>query len=150
LSAGTMQLSDPAAGPAKPGDGWATVTPDLSTLQPRVTARLDDKLDILAIFDTGAPSLVLISDQVEHHGINLLANRRWGGNAVIGGVGGYELTTCGPLAKVTVGPFAFTGTEACESPAWSTHEGLIGFDFLKHFDYIFDYPHGLMYMKPRQ
>jgi hypothetical protein len=73
-----------------------------------------------------------------------------GGNSAIGGVGGYEITVCGPLAKISVGPFHYTGTEACESRNWDLHQGLIGYDFLKHFDYIFDYPHGVMYMNPHK
>jgi predicted aspartyl protease len=151
LSTSTMRITDPAAGPATAPAGAASVTVDLTTLQPRVPVKLDDKLDVLAMLDTGGASLVLISDQVEHHGINLLANRDgWlGGNSAIGGVGeGYTVTVCGPMARVAVGPFIYTGTEACESPGWDLHSGLLGFDFLRHFDYVFDYPHGVLYMKP--
>lgn len=148
LSGGTMQISDPSQGAASPPSGWYPISPDLSTFVPRVPAKIDDKFDINALLDTGGSDLVLISSQVEGHGLTLLANRKGflGDNAAIGGVGGYEVTVCGPLAKVTVGPFPYTGTEACESNNWSLHEGLIGYDFLKHFDYIFDYPHGVMYM----
>jgi len=152
LTGGTMQISDPAAGPAAPPNGWYPVIPDLSTSTPRVPARIDDKLDIMAQLDTGGSNLVLFSNQVEDHGIHLIANRSGflGGNAEIGGIGGYEVSVCGPLAKLTVGPFPYTGTEACESTNWGLHDGLVGFDFLKHFDYIFDYPHGVMYMMPHK
>jgi predicted aspartyl protease len=152
LSGATMQLSDPAAGPASPPSGWYPITPDLTTFTPHVPAKIDDRLEVSALFDTGGYNLVLLSDQIEHHGINLLANRGGflGGNSAIGGVGGYEITVCGPLAKITIGPFSYTGTEACESRSWDLHDGLIGYDFLKHFDYIFDYPHGVMYMSPHK
>ena len=112
--------------------------------------KLDDKLEILALLDTGGSSLVVISDQVEHHGINLLANRAGflGGNSAIHGVGdSYDVTVCGPMARITVA-LCYTGTEACESSAWGLHDGLLGYDFLKHFDYLFDYPHGILYMRP--
>jgi predicted aspartyl protease len=151
LSASTMRITDPAAGPAAAPAGADPVTVDLSTLQPRVPVKLDDKLEVMAMLDTGGSSLVLISDQVEHHGINLLANREgWlGGNSAIGGVGdSYTVTVCGPMARISLGPFIYTGTEACESSGWDLHSALLGFDFLKHFDYVFDYPHGVMYMKP--
>jgi predicted aspartyl protease len=152
LSNGTMQISDPAAGAASAPSGWYPMTPDLTTFQPRVPAKVDDKFDFNAVLDTGGSSLVLLSSQVEDHGINLVASHAGflGGNAIMGGVGGYEVTVCGPLAKVTVGPFPYTGTEACESPSWGLHEGLVGYDFLKHFDYVFDYPHGVMYMSLRK
>ena len=150
LSSGTMSITDPSNGAAPAPQGGYPFAVDLATFQPRVPVKLDDKLEILATLDTGGSSLVLMSDQVEHHGVNLLANREYGGNAIIGGVGGYELTTCGPLARIAVGPFVYTGTEACESPAWGLHDGLLGFDFLKHFDYVFDYPHALMYMIPHK
>jgi predicted aspartyl protease len=150
LSSGTMRIIDPSTGAAPAPEGGYPFSVDLATLQPRVPVKLDDKLEILATLDTGGSSLVLMSDQVEHHGINLLANRRYGGNAIIGGVGGYELTTCGPLSRIAVGPFIYTGTEACESPNWPLHNGLLGFDFLKHFDYVFDYPHAVMYMIPHK
>ncbi|MGB6986892.1 MAG: retroviral-like aspartic protease family protein [Candidatus Aquilonibacter sp.] len=151
LSGGTMRITDPASGPARAPSGAYPVTVDLSTLTPAVPAKLDDKLEILATLDTGAGALVLMSEQVEHHGINLLARRGdsfLGGNAFIGGIGGYEATTCGPLARLSVGPFVYTSTEACESPNWGLHSGLLGYDFLKHFDYLFDYPHGVLYMRP--
>jgi len=152
LSTGTMRITDPAAGPAAAPSGAYPVTVDLSTLQPRVPVKLDDKLAVLALLDTGGSSLVLISDQVEHHGINLLANRDsgfLGGNSAVGGIGdSYDVTVCGPMARVSLGPIVYTGTEACESSAWDLHSALLGFDFLKHFDYVFDYPHGVLYMKP--
>lgn len=153
LSGSTMRITDPAAGPASTPAGGFPVTVDLATLQPRVPIRLDDKLDVLAVLDTGGGSLVLVSDQVEHHGINLLANREGflGGNSAVGGVGeGYTVTVCGPMARVAVGPFIYTGTEACEASGWDLHSGLLGFDFLKHFDYVFDYPHGVLYMVPHK
>jgi predicted aspartyl protease len=150
LSGGTMRIIDPSTGAAPAPEGGYPFRVDLATLQPRVPVTLDDKLEILATLDTGGSSLVLMSDQVEHHGINLLANRSFGGNEIIAGVGGYELTTCGPLARISIGPFIYAGTEACESPVWELHTGLLGFDFLKHFDYVFDYPHAVMYMIPHK
>ncbi len=132
-----------------PGGSQETpVTIDLANFTPRAPVKLDDKFEMMATLDTGASDLVLMSNQVEHHGINLLANRTAGGNAIIGGVGGYELTTCGPLARLAFGPFIYTGTEACESPAWGLHDGLLGLDFLRHFDYVIDYPQAVMYITP--
>lgn len=150
LSNQTMRITDPSAGPAAAPQGGVAVPVDLSDLVPRVAANVDGKLPITAMLDTGGSNLVLISSEAEHHGVALLANRQGflGANAGIGGIGGGELTVCGPMARITVGPFNYTGTEACESRGLGLHDGLIGFDFLRHFDYIFDYPHGALYMIP--
>ena len=153
LSLGTMRILNPAGGAAPAPAGAFVVVPDLQELVPRVPVKLDNKFPIMAMLDTGGESLVLFSNQVEDHGIHLIVNpdRTFvGGNAVIRGVGGEEFVRCGPLASVEIGPVAYTATEGCESSNWGLHEGLIGFDFLKHFDYVFDYPHGVMYMIPHK
>lgn len=149
LSGGTMQILDPSQGPATPPPGAVPFTVDLAAFVPRLPVKVDDKLDVLAVLDTGGSNLVLLSNQIESHGVNLVANRSGflGANAMAGGIGGAELLVCGPLERLSVGPFIYSGTEACESTQWSLHSGLVGYDFLKHFDFVFDYPHDTLYMK---
>lgn len=155
LSNGTMRIQDPAAVTADPHGGYP-LTPDLTSGVPVVPATVDDHFDIQALLDTGGGSAVILSSDVENqgaNGIHLIVNSEntfLGGNASIGGVGGSEMVRCGPLAKIQVGPFSYTQVEACESHGWSLHRGLVGFDFLKHFDYVFDYPHGVMYLIPHK
>jgi predicted aspartyl protease len=152
LSNQTMRIQDPSSATAD-GRGGYPIAPDLTNGTPIVPAKVDDHFDIQAVLDTGGSNLVLLSNQVENHGVNLIVNSNrtfLGGNASIGGVAGGEMVRCGPLAKVQVGPFPYTQVEGCESRNWSLHSGLVGFDFLKHFDFVFDYPHGVMYMIPHK
>jgi predicted aspartyl protease len=147
LSEHSMRLSDPTT--AADGRGGYPMTPDLSEGVPMVPVKVDDKLTVNAVLDSGGSSLVMLSNQVENHGVHLIVNQDntfLNGNARASGVAGDEMLRCGPLGRITVGPFQYTGLEACESTNWGLHEGLVGFDFLKHFDYVFDYPHGVMYM----
>lgn len=150
LSDGTMRLLDPSTGPASPPQDAVSIPVDLTSFVPQTPAKIADKLTISATLDTGGSDLVLLSDKIEDHGVHIIANRSGflGGNATIAGIAGDERTVCGPLARLQVGPFAYTGIAACESHNWDLSEGLIGFDFLKHFDYVFDYPHGALYMIP--
>ena len=151
LSDHAMRITPPTA--AADGHGGYPMTPDLTDGVPTVPVKLDDKLSIDAVLDTGGSDLVMLSNQVEDHGVHLIVNQDntfLNGNMVGRGVGGDEMLRCGPLARLAVGPFQYTGVEACESTNWGLHDGLVGYDFLKHFDYVFDYPHGVMYMIPHK
>jgi predicted aspartyl protease len=151
LSAHSMRISDPAN--AADGHGGYQMTPDLSDGVPVVPAKVNDKLAINAVLDTGGLDMVVLSNQVENHGVHLIVNQDntfLNGNMRASGVAGDEMMRCGPLSRIAVGPFTYTGLEACESPNWALSQGLVGFDFLKHFDYVFDYPHGVMYMIPHK
>ena len=149
ISGGTMQILDPSQGPAKAPDGATPFTVDLSEFVPRLPMKVNGTLDVLAILDTGGEDSVILSDQIEKHGVNIFADRRGflGANTAALGVGGEELLVCGPLPRVAIGPFIYSGIQVCESKKWALDEGLVGYDFLKHFDYIFDYPHDTLYMK---
>ena len=144
----TMRISAPTADPPAAPPGSVAVPVDLTELVPRVPANLDGKLDVMAILDTGNAGDAVFSKQIEHHGVNIVANRQYGMNAMMSGVGGEEFSICGPLARIGVGPFVYTNTQICESPNWDLRDGLVGYDFLRHFDYVFDYLHGIVYMTP--
>jgi predicted aspartyl protease len=155
LSAHTMTILDPSSNTANSKGGYP-ITPDLTTGVPVVSAKADDHFDLNATLDTGGLDAVILSTDVENqgaNGIHLIVNSEntfLGANATMGGVGGRGYARCGPLAKIQVGPFPYTQVEACESHDWALHDGLIGFDFLKHFDFVFDYPHGVMYLIPHK
>lgn len=69
------------------------------------------------------------------------------------GVGGGEVEECGSLSQLVVGPITFGDPKACYSRSWgeyaSDNQILVGFDFLKHFNILFDYPHAKMMLSPR-
>lgn len=152
LSNHAIRILDPTT--TADGRGGYPLTPNLTEGVPEVPATIDGKLQVLALLDTGGLDFVELSSDVENHGVNLIVNSEntfLGGNAMVRGVGGgTEMVRCGPLARIQVGPFTYSEVEACESHDLTLHDGLIGFDFLKHFDFVFDYPHGVMYVIPHK
>ncbi len=98
---------------------------DLSDGDLTVPMTLDKSAKVNAILDTGNPSDILFSDQLEkkHFPFNP------------------QMLTLGPI-QYTIG--------AWETCCMGGNYALLGFDFLKHFDYVFDYPHGRMFLTPNK
>ncbi len=44
----------------------------------------------------------------------------------------------------------FFGAESACQYGMGADDMLLGFDFLKHFDFVFDYPHGRMFLHPNK
>jgi predicted aspartyl protease len=151
LSDQTMRIRDPSMGAASPGTGWYPVTPDLSNFTPRIPAVVNGTFSLMVMFDTGTTDIVVLSTKAEKNGLHAINGHStfFAGTNFARGVGGLEQLSCGSIDKMQFGPFAYSSSKVCESPNWPLREGLVGLDFLKHFDYVFDYPHGIMYMKPR-
>jgi hypothetical protein len=77
---------------------------------------------------------------------NTLGSTRYGG-----GVGsGYEIEQCGKLSSLQLGPIVYKPVPACDSDYESRNEILVGLDFMKAFNYVFDYPDGIIVMIPRK
>jgi predicted aspartyl protease len=66
------------------------------------------------------------------------------------GVNGHETDTCGRLESLELGPIAYRPVPACMSDSMSDTDVLVGFDFLKHFNYVFDYPDGEIVLTARK
>ncbi len=148
LSNHTMQIA-PAASAVTPPAGSYPVMVDLSEDVPIVPVKLEDRFPVDALLDTGNAAAVVYSHDARQHGILMTSTHQagfLGANAAVNGVAGEEFMYCGTLAKITLGPIVYTGMDACESRQTALHDGVIGFDFLKHFDYIFDYPHSEIVM----
>lgn len=148
LSNHTMQIA-PAGTAASPPTGSYPVMVDLSNDVPVVPVKLEDRFPVDALLDTGNAAAVVYSHDARQHGILMTSTHEagfLGANAAVSGVAGEEFMYCGTLQKITMGPIVYTGMDACESRQTALHEGVIGFDFLKHFDYIFDYPHSQIVM----
>jgi hypothetical protein len=98
---------------------------DLSDGKLTVPMTLDKTTMVNAVLDTGNPSDILFSDQLEkkHFPFNP------------------QVLTLGPI-QYTIG--------AWETCCMGANYALLGFDFLKHFDYVFDYPHGRMFLTPNK
>jgi hypothetical protein len=65
------------------------------------------------------------------------------------GASGQE-ARCGRLPDAQVGPYKYQDAIACFVPnrIFGLEGGLIGFDFLRHFNWTFDYPHGRVVLTP--
>jgi hypothetical protein len=105
---------------------------------------IDGKINVNALLDSGNPDAVLYSpDLVKKQHLNIL-----GEEAYAGGVGGYEIVRCGTLQNLAIGPIQYVGQGACESASFSGDDILVGFDFLKHFNIVFDYPQAQLILEP--
>jgi hypothetical protein len=128
--ASNLTVLDPATDLS--GVGGIPLLVDLSDGVPAIPMTYDKSLAVNAVLDTGSPGIALIARDAltKHH---------------------LSTSLCGNLESLTIGPITYSSRTAC---AWgmvfSTKDVLLGYDFLKHFDYVFDYPHGRMFMTPNK
>jgi hypothetical protein len=104
---------------------------DLSQGSPIVPMTLNNSMPVNAELDTGSPGLIFF---------------------------GPDLTTkyhfrvfdgCTNINTLSIGPIVYAGESACQY-GLSANYMLIGFDFLRHFDFVFDYPHARMFIRPNK
>ncbi len=103
---------------------------DLSEGVPAIPMTLNKTIAVNAMLDTGNPGMVIISrDIIKKYNVKI-----WG---------------CGIVESLTIGPITYADQAACE---WNfpSNDVLLGYDFLKHFNFVFDYPHGRMFMTPNK
>ncbi|MGA8532478.1 MAG: aspartyl protease family protein [Candidatus Tumulicola sp.] len=104
---------------------------DLSGGIPTVPMMLDKTIPVNAMLDTGNPGVVFFGpDLISKHHL------RW-------------LGECNNVDSLSIGPIVYEGQAACEW-GFQANYVLLGYDFLKHFDFIFDYPHGRVFMTPNK
>jgi len=152
-AASTMTLADPST-PVDTSSGLNVIV-DLSSQQPRVPMTLNGSIAVNALLDSGDPAYVLLAkDLISRYGMRMLVDNSDVGylqsHLAMGGVAGVEADECGHIESLALGPIVYQGTNACTSPSFDGREILVGFDFLKHFDMIFDYPHGRIIMTPHK
>lgn len=123
----TMTISDPDSTDLA-GERGLTLGVDLSDEVPAIAMTLNDAIPVVALLDTGNPEAVFYGPELrrEYH---------------IPDVG------CLQLRSLAFGPVRYVSQMACEA-ALDGHHVLVGFDFLKHFNLIFDYPRGEMVLEP--
>ncbi len=103
---------------------------DLSQGVPAIPMMLNKSIAVNAMLDTGNPGIVIISrDIIKKYHVKIMG--------------------CGNLDSLTIGPITYADQAACEW-GFPSNDVLLGYDFLKHFDYVFDYPHGRMFMTPNK
>lgn len=151
LDAGTLRIQDPAK--VQPDETKGMVAHvDLSNRTMRVPMKLNDKVDVIATLDSGNPVNVLFSTDLvfRDHVIFFVDPNQYGSTRYGGGVGGDEIEHCGKLQSLALGPINYRPVPACDSPSYGRNEILVGLDFMKNFNYVFDYPDGIVVMTPRR
>lgn len=158
LAAGTIAVMDPVKyAPAMPA-GAVAFPVDLSTLQPSV------RIDALGVpfhivVDTGNDFLIVLSDDARTSGrlVSLPASINIGGREAAysifyGGVDGTapKRAPCIRLNRVQVGPYRYENALSCfgNPYVFGKDGGLLGFDFLRHFNWTFDYPEAKLILTP--
>ena len=138
----TLTIEDPSTD-ISAVQGIHTVV-DLSSGQPTLPMKLDKTIDVNATLDSGNPLYVLFGqDIIYKYGVRMVR-----GELLAGGVGGYEVEECGHIDDLSIGPIDFQTPSACVSPAFTGRDVLVGFAFMKNFDFVFDYPHSAMVVTP--
>jgi Aspartyl protease len=152
LDKGTLRIMDPAQVQPNESQGYV-VHADLSDLHIRVPMQLNGKYNVIATLDSGNPLNVLFSRDLinRDHLVFFVDPLQLGSERLGGGVGsGTEIEHCGRLDSLSLGPIAYKPVPACDSPTFSRNEILVGLDFMKAFNYVFDYPDGIIVMIPRK
>jgi hypothetical protein len=105
---------------------------DLSDGIPAIPMTYAKRIAVNAILDTGSPGTALIRrDVLRNHHIST--------------------SHCGSVESLTIGPITYMSPTQCTwGLPFGTKDVLLGLDFLRHFDYVFDYPHGRMFMTPNK
>lgn len=105
---------------------------DLSQGVPVIPMTLNKTTPVNAMLDTGSPSIILFGpDLISRYHFKTFAG-------------------CAPIQTLSIGPIVYGEQSACEDDGVGTNYMLLGFDFLKHFDFVFDYPHGRMFLHPNK
>ena len=111
------------------------------------------------IFDTGNSSFVTLSEDLRTSGkIVALTDAMRVNNQMME----YQFTfygvdgptpypeKCSRLTELQIGPYKYQNVETCFAlpQVFGRDGGLIGFDFLKHFNWTFDYPESKLVLTP--
>ena len=149
-----MAFANPATTTVDKSAGVPTLV-DLATGQPTVPMKLNGNIDVNATLDSGNTYYVLFSpDLISKHGLRMLIDPSEIGylqsHVAMGGVGGYEVDGCGHLDSLALGPIVYQGPPACSSGSFGGRDTLLGFDFVRNFNYIFDYPESTIVFIPHK
>ena len=147
LVAKRLTIKDPAHFAPTVGKGAVAFPVDLATRQPAIHITVGNGIDMKPIFDTGDDFLVLLSDDINSRLAPMITSQVY-----FGGVDGSAPAPapCARLSQLLVGPYRYENSVVCfaSSRVFGSDGGLLGFDFLQHFNWTFDYPEGKFVLTP--
>jgi len=152
-----LTIADPAGYEPPIKQGAYAFPVDLSEFLSGVPVKVNDKVLPSVWLDTGDDFFVILPHELERNMIALASTINIGGaeydrKAYFGGVDGSaaEPANCVRLNEINIGPYRYQKALSCFAPndAFGLDGGLIGFDFLRHFNWTFDYPHGRVVLTP--
>ena len=159
LMKGRLTISDPAAyAREEPKQGAWEFTPDLSSFHIGTPVKVGNTVLSQVWLDTGNDFFVILPHELEKSNyalvneITLRNGMTLEQRVTFGGVdgAGAEQANCARLNEIQIGPYRYQKALSCFAPndTFGIDGGLIGFDFLRHFNWTFDYPHNRVVLTP--
>lgn len=142
----TLRILDPGTMQPAVGPGAYAFTVNLADRTPAIMMKAAGAT-AYPTFDTGNSAWVMLSGELASSGkIVALTDVVH----IFAGVDGLVRAKCSHLALVEVGPYKYEKAETCftVNDVFGRDGGLIGFDFLKHFNWTFDYPESKFVLTP--
>ena len=147
LDAKTITMLDPARYGVHVDKGAYAFPLDLSDFHAGVTVQVEGNLLSSVWLDSGDSFFVILPHTLQDR-VRAVEDSQ----TIFGGVDGAgdQLASCSRLNEMQIGPYRYQQALSCFAPndAFGTDGGLIGFDFLRHFNWTFDYPDGTVVLTP--
>ena len=154
----TLTIRDPEGYQAAVPQGAYAFSIDMSDFEAGVPVKVNDAVLPSVWLDTGNDFFVILPHELEKKTVALANTITVAGQftfdqtVYFGGVdgAGAEPARCVRLNEIQIGPYRYQKALSCFAPndTFGADGGLIGFDFLRHFNWTFDYPHGKVVLTP--
>jgi hypothetical protein len=153
-----MTILDPAKYEAHVQKDAAVLPVDLTSRQPAVEITIGKGFPAYPLLDTGNDYLLLLSYTLSKSGkiSGPVASIPFGADSITqrSAVGGTaqsrETAPCIRPFRIMIGPIPYENGLTCfaDPRTFGPDGGIIGFDFLRHFNWTFDYPHQRLILTP--
>lgn len=153
-----IAFADPAKVQPVVGKGAYAFPVNLADGVPEIALKVGD-VPTRAIFDTGDDFFATLSDNLKTSGrlVALPEELKFGSFSVdmhmyFVGVDGVtpEPESCHRLREISIGPYRYQNVTTCfaSQRVFGKDGGLVGFDFLRHFNWTFDYTRSRLVLTP--
>ncbi len=153
LDQNQMTISDPQTTAVDTSQG-ITLLVDLSGETPVVPMKLDGRVPVNTLIDSGDGGTLMIAPSIltNNHIPFLVENTAQGvfrSHRAFWGVGGISVSECATIDSMNLGPIAYQNTMACKLNE-DLNDAIVGWDFIQHFNFVFDYPQAQITLIPRK